>query len=355
MKPNLFFCCFVFSLLILGCAKPAIVESETQNPVTLPIENSDLKINPIYDSDASCLGEVRALTFVDESKGVCISNSGIRTTKNKGLNWKVSYMSPHIDTLINILDLKVIDKQTIIAIGFRTENRGKSFNIIVKSTDWGDTWQTIYSSTESGITNITVDGNNNLYALNIISGVGTFPQTAVLKSTDLGKTWQRLALLDIGDAESITSMSNTRLFLISPTKGRFLSTNAGETWTRSIGFPAYSMGYSLGKGFGFSQSDFNAEVFKTNDVGDTWFKVYNTTTFLKNMKVVSSKAIVIFGELPFSPNQEKSRMIYTLDEGNTWKEVPFLKNDYARIAFYDDKNGYIITNNGFCFFKITLK
>jgi photosystem II stability/assembly factor-like uncharacterized protein len=90
-------------------------------------------------------------------------------------------------------------------------------------------------------------------------------------------------------------------------------------------------------------------------VGNTWSKVYNTATFLKNMKVVSAKAVFAFGELTNSLIQEKSRIIYTLDEGKTWKEIPFLKNDYARIAFYDDKNGYIITNNGFCFFKITLK
>jgi photosystem II stability/assembly factor-like uncharacterized protein len=252
MKPTILFCCCIFSLLFWGCSKPAIVESETQNSVSLPIENSDLKIQAIYDSDASCLGELSSLNFVDESKGVCISNGAIRTTKNKGLNWNVSYMSPHIDTLINILDLKVIDKQTIIAIGFRTENRGKSFNIIVKSTDWGETWQTIYSSTESSIMYATVDENNNLYALNIISEVGTMPKTAVLKSTDLGKTWQRLTTLDIFDTRSIMSMSKTRLLIKSSLQGEFLSTNAGETWTRTTVYPTYSMGYNLGKGFGFS-------------------------------------------------------------------------------------------------------
>jgi photosystem II stability/assembly factor-like uncharacterized protein len=99
----------------------------------------------------------------------------------------------------------------------------------------------------------------------------------------------------------------------------------------------------------------NALILKTNDGGETWQKVYQSTRPYETTWKVSfpSKNVgyVTIQSYNPDPNVKQQRVAKTTDGGKTWTEINLVEDAVARefgIGFIDENHGYVGTmNSGF--------
>jgi photosystem II stability/assembly factor-like uncharacterized protein len=356
MKSKILLFCLMVAFLCTNCKKEVIKTDTTDSSklTSLPFENDDLKIE--VASECIPYNQPNQFYFFDENNGVILKETcysqmgGIYVTQDKGLNWKKAFASDSSSIFFN--DIKIIDNKTLIASGIEDSKK----SIIVKSTDWGRTWQKVAILPNPYNTNVTIGDNQTLYAYNN-STLGT-----ILKSNDLGQTWNiwNSSCNILGMYDGVISAISKSNFSLKTEKGRYLSKDAGMNWKADFPtniFPSYSIHFKGKHGFGISRASGNFdEIYKTTDEGENWSKVYSGGTISNNIKVVSPTIAFAFGqgEVLLECNIKKyGSMIYTKDEGKTWKEIDFENAVFSNSTFYDEKHGYFIAWDKL--FKITLK
>ena len=147
----------------------------------------------------------------------------------------------------------------LMGIHFPSPNVGFIVGIggtILKTTDIGETWNTVYSNTNASF--------KSVYFIN--ESVGFAVGNNMLKTTDGGNSWELIQPF-ITDINKITFTTNQIGFLITSTS-LYRTIDGGENWTLKSSMPCVSMSFPS-PNVGYVHGD-NNSIFKTIDGGENW-------------------------------------------------------------------------------------
>lgn len=262
---------------------------------------------------------------------------------------------------------------TLNSVFFINGNTGyiAGMNIILKSTDAGETWSEQTHSTENfsiifindqngflgnsnGISKTTNGGNTwaNIYSSNqirkiksandLLIAVGT--DNTILKSVDSGNTWQDI---------NIQNQINTNWFeveIISPTtyyvtgdEGKFFITNdAGVSWIdRSTGMPNPFFAISfINQNTGWLTGCCGM-YFKTSDAGVNW-----TPEFYITKGYSISKSIFLNNDTGYFV-ADAGKILRTFNSGESWDSlISGTTNDLKDIFFLNENVAFTVGTFG---------
>lgn len=217
--------------------------------------------------------------------------------------------------------------------------------IVMKSTDNGDTWETLYIPIELNAYWKSVHFIND--TLGFICGNDRF-----MKTTDGGITWEGNENL-IGYFTSTYFTSPLNGFMTSENNNIYKTTDGGDNWNSQelvtgnsglsdVYFLNSDTGYCIGyQEIGMDQ--YNGKIFKTENGGISWIEVATTSTRLNEIRFTSDDfgiAVGSYGEIAITKdggsNWDEQNMGYTFEltsvlfqadtsiliAGNNWGEYP---------------------------------
>jgi len=190
---------------------PAIVVGEDKSIGILNAGNSIIPLG--YNDPGTDLFRINMSLY---PKGYIASEAGILFSADSGNTWNDIYSG----STINDVDYAAGGQ---IIIG--TKARGE----IVRSSDFGVTWQTIVldlNHNNMGIINFQDDGQT----VNCFSSTGM-----IFHSTDAGQTWQNVSIPGFIGAINDIDQSNAGLIAIGANSVILRSTDQGAHWTQSTG------------------------------------------------------------------------------------------------------------------------
>jgi photosystem II stability/assembly factor-like uncharacterized protein len=269
-------------------------------------------------------------------------------------------------------DITFIDENT----GWYVNGYGKIFH----TSDGGITWEQQLEQKGSFFRTIAFIDKNTGFAGTV--GTDYFPNvtdTIPLYGTkDGGKTWKPvsyegnyvkgLCAIDVVKEQYINHGKidyKTHLFAVgrvgSPAN-IMISHDAGDTWTsRSMNddckmlFDIKMINKNVGFACAATSEDIaqsNALILKTEDGGNTWKKVYQSTrpfeTTWKASFPSETVGYVTIQSYNPDPNVKQQRVAKTVDGGNTWEEIDLVEDSVARefgIGFIDENHGFVGTVN----------
>lgn len=173
---------------------------------------------------------------------------------------------------------------------------------ILKTTDLGETWNTVYSNT-----NISF---KSVYFIN--ESVGFAVGNNMLKTIDGGNSWLLFQPF-ITDIQEITFTTSQRGFLSTST-GLYKTIDGGETWTSTFSGPCISISFPS-QNVGYLHGDSNS-IFKTIDGGETW-TLSTPNANPGNISIVSTLFFTA-EDKGFFGGYYYGAFTKTLDGGATW-------------------------------------
>jgi photosystem II stability/assembly factor-like uncharacterized protein len=368
MKSFYFIICLT---LVSGFAFPQWIE---QNP--LPTGN--------------CLNSV---CFTDSNTGFAVGELGtLLKTTDGGISWTIlpSGTESHLNSVY------FVDASTGFAVGGSESDRENDARngIILKTTNGGTTWTTLWSHPTSYLKSVFFTNANIGYA---VGGYYFGSKGIVLKTTDGGITWETLllepnyALISIFFTETNTGYTVGR----GNEFGIILkTTDGGTTWTtiskgilddlNSVFFANDKTGYAVGGNFwnsgiilktidsganwdtlslipGYTlfsvffteanvgyvtagSGDETGILLKTIDGGATWEKVCTTSSWLNSVYFTDASTGYAVGGYYYG---SKGIVLKTTDGGATWLDLSRgPKDDLYSVFFPDTNNGYVVGENG---------
>lgn len=286
---------------------------------------------------------LRALQFADSLNGWVAGDSGlIIHTTNGGEEW----IEQQTNTNSNIKDIFFLDENRGWAVAWN-EFIPPTGTSILSTTDGGENWSLELYREE----NVFM---NSIYFLDTLNGwMGGFPGKMVF-TTDGGVDWQDA----VRDSGGFANFPPLRFNFYNDQYG-FACGGAidisGVIWrTINGGANWYSQGISPEPiqqlhfidslnvlGISGDPEFFGASVVRTTNAGDDW--IYDE---LGIFGVATSLAFRTENEV-WAPLSFAQTMMYSLDTGRTWTEIPSV-NDYSiyKLVFTDSLTGYGVGFNG---------
>ena len=173
---------------------------------------------------------------------------------------------------------------------------------ILKTTDVGETWNTVYSNTNASF--------KSVYFIN--ESVGFAVGNNMLKTIDGGNSWLLFQPF-ITDIQEITFITSQIGFLITST-GLYKTIDGGETWTSTFSAPCISISFPS-QNVGYLHGDSNS-IFKTIDGGETW-TLSTPNANPGNISIVSTMFFTA-EDKGFFGGYYYGAFTKTLDGGATW-------------------------------------
>lgn len=250
-----------------------------------------------------------------------------------------------------LYDISIPTGQNTIAYAAGSQYTNGNLGVIIKSTDAGETWQTIYplSGTTTGFKKIKFVSDTRGFA----AGFGN----NFLKTTDGGLTWTNITVQsDIYYYSCLEFFDVNTGYLIALTNSgqtvAYKTTNSGETWlpitsvanmqTQAVAYATQNIMYSTGS---------DQKISKSIDGGNTWsvIKTGITTYMYFNIYFKDANNGIVSGE--------EGEVLKTTDGGVTWTQIlTGYENLYGLIyrgsKMYtagSDANIYFSSNDGASF------
>jgi len=173
---------------------------------------------------------------------------------------------------------------------------------ILKTTDIGETWNTVYSNTNASF--------KSVYFIN--ESIGFAVGNNMLKTIDGGNSWLLFQPF-ITDIQDITFTTSQRGFLITST-GLYKTIDGGETWTSTFSAPCMSISFPS-QNVGYLHGDSNS-IFKTIDGGETW-TLSTPNANPGNISIVSTMFFTA-EDIGFFGGYYYGAFTKTLDGGAAW-------------------------------------
>jgi photosystem II stability/assembly factor-like uncharacterized protein len=265
------------------------------------------------------------------------TSDGIYISKDNGLNWSdFSYSLPNVE-IINIfeIDNKTLFVETIDSGQFYSHNNGDSWSKIgdglplrsdnysistifyhngslyvgykssgiFKSDDFGQNWELKNNGFRNSIIIKTTCFGDTLVGISSSFGPGIF------RSFDGGKNWEAINNSSIGATLNNIMFDNNKLY-ISSSKGLFISSDYGNSWTQLYGNFVYSFYANENKiACGIDQDH---RIIYSNDYGNNWDTIsFNTKHgIIFNIYIHGSDIIISGFDMYFSENS-----------GESWKKI----------------------------------
>ncbi len=230
-----------------------------------------------------------------------------------GINWTKKSQSLSFNKYDRVKDAYFKDSLNGIGIG----NNGFSREYVVKTSDGGETWTAASPDYAFGL--IAISGiNDAVYALGINSHV--------IKSTDFGGTWQLIPQKVTSSIYGIQFIGGKGI-AVSRNGDVYLNKNGvGKEWeiiSSASANECYAMQF-LTPDVGFILKE-NSHIVKTTDGGYTWKTVLPAAEYSSRNRAGG----ITFGDLNngyawFSINDYGEYYIFkTTDQGETWKQVNY--------------------------------
>lgn len=239
--------------------------------------------------------------------GAYFSPGFIIKSTDSGLSWQYTDMSAYANALVDVL--------------FTDENNGFAAGsnaigaVILKTTDGGTTWTTIYNGTIAGeyIWKLQVLASNNNVIFGSVESVTPNPGR-MIKSTDNGLNWSSKNVPDV-DVQAIGFVDENHGWIGGHNTGFYETIDGGDTWTNT----------TVG-------SNLNRILFINNELG----YACGTTIY----RMTNTLAVNPFTEHPRTsltvrviPNPIKDKLNL---------EIDFLGNDNLLLGLYSE-TGQLIT------------
>ena len=233
-----------------------------------------------------------------------------------------------------------------------TENAGTSWR---NTTDY--TVPSLATSTlgiSSSDPNVIYAGSGEPYGnLDALTGVG------VIKSTDAGETWTYLSnTASFGSVGRIlVNPSNSNHLIIGTSKGIYVSTDGGTTWSQAFsGVTVSSTTYSNVQDI-VSNSDFSAiyaavntyGVMKSVDGGATWSRVFDAIGKSKSIKRIELSVAPTDNNRIFLSTEAGTTVAFYIsdDAGATFTELTYATSDSKEILSTQGWYDNMVTTNPF--------
>lgn len=165
-----------------------------------------------WDSSYILPASTAKLNFLNQNTGFASGFDGIFKSNDAGMNW-ISVWNYSIGPygFGSIIDIEFINDSIGFACGSKHISGGGIFGIILKTTNYGNTWNIVYDNAPYGdaIENIEFVDDYYLYCSPI--------STNILKSIDLGITWTNLNIIiePYGKIESFFFKNNDTSYAVS--------------------------------------------------------------------------------------------------------------------------------------------
>ena len=193
---------------------------------------------------------------------------------------------------------------------------------LVKSTDNGVNWETVFTWNDSIYFNdFVIDKDGIFYAAE-----GYYDR--IIKSYDFGNTWIQTSLINI-EAYVLEVDSNNTLW-VSSISNLFKSSDGGENWD-TINIPAYALDFN--SDYGVLCTHFNPrEIYITSDSGITWNNIYQVqASGFRKIRIDDNNDIYCAGDYSF---------VKSTDLGNNWQTLFNNESSYEMIV--DDSSIYFV-------------
>lgn len=296
-----------------------------------------------FKLDSPTTNFLRALHFADSLTGWVAGDSGlIIYTTNGGEDW----IEQQTNTNNNIKDIFFLDENRGWAIAWK-EFTPPIGTMILSTTNGGEDWSTELYREE----NVFM---NSIYYLDTLNGwMGGFPGEMVY-TTDGGADWAD-AVFDSGSFIHFPPLrfnfyNSQYAFVcggaIDIAGVIWRTTNGGESWWASgvSPEPVHQIYYidSLNIiGLGGDPEFFGASVVRTSNGGDVWvheelgiFGVATSVSFRTETE-------------GWAPLSLAETMMYSLDTGSTWTEIPTPNNSAIYdLVFTDSLTGFAVGRQG---------
>lgn len=224
-----------------------------------------------------------------------------------------------------------------------TLNAANDTAIILKTTDGGVTWNSIYSDT--GFYAISV------YAASPTVAYVTTTANFILKTIDGGTTWERIEIATDDFFMSHINFSNTNTGYIVGSKNAngvlYKTIDAGNTWVDATESDTVLSGLLIDNqltSIEFSSTNTilisgglwnNGTILRSTDAGDTW----NKNTISGNIKttdvnIVGSLGFLVGNNGVINGSSELGELYKTIDNGETWNLVDTdFNNRISRLSY----------------------
>lgn len=214
---------------------------------------------------------------------------------------------------------------------------------------------------------LTIPTEHNLYSVKfatesvgyIAGGIADIfednNRATILKTTDAGKTWTSVFSDSGYFTTSVYAISATEVY-VSTNKNFILKTNnGGATWEQvqvsandffmsHINFKNQTVGYIAGS------VNANGKLYKTEDGGTTWIDVAANNTELTDLLTDNQLTKIAFQEdnsLVISGGLwNKATLIKSTDAGATWQKVTITDSMKATGLAVQGTNGFLVGHNG---------
>lgn len=219
--------------------------------------------------------------------------SGVYRTRNGGRSWRAVDLGSE-DVAVQALALSPAVDGLLLA---GTEERG-----ILRSTDGGDTWQTVEALHDQGVSALSFAADGTLAAAT---------EAGVAVSADGGATWRALGA-DLGAVLSLAWLGDGSVLAGLADGGVARSTDRGATWRVTGADLRARLVVSLTSiGSTLCAGDLQAGVIVSRDAGATWQQV--------DVAPVHALASTPSGSL-FAASA--NGLLRSQDAGATWQAVP---------------------------------
>ncbi|TSJ42396.1 YCF48-related protein [Fluviicola chungangensis] len=271
------------------------------------------------------------VSFVNDTLGIAyVAGYKILKTTNGGQTWDTIFFNFNG----GIYKAQFVDENTIVAVG---EDYGAG-NIFV-SHDSGLTWAAPQDASGLWLTDVFFTSNQNGH---LVGQNGIYMTT-----TDGGLTWQNSTQFQnlMQPYPSVYFISETTGFVNASYGQCFRTTDGGATWTDLTvnGNRNFSSMYFVDAQHGWAASSVLTEIKRTSDAGLTWSSVYTGSGWGLTDVVFTSAAEGWSCGI-------RGTVLHTVDNGSTWSliESP-VQTAFLKIGAADPQNIWIVDEQGKAF------
>jgi len=251
-----------------------------------------------------------------------------------GINWVKKNQSV-ISCMERAKDIYFKNGSDGVGVG----SNGFSLAFLIRTSDGGETWATSSADYAFGLTSVT-GNNDNVWAL----GTGSH----IIKSTDFGTTWNLFPFTVPSSIYGIKCFSDRGYALTSSGDFYLTPDGSGRTWqylSNAGRNNSYDM-YFINSSTGFVLKE-NQHIVKTTDGGVSWYTVLSPVPFSSRNKVGGiTFADNNTGYAWFSLNDYGEYYVFkSTDAGETWNQIlqtggpGYISGD---LVFFDSNTGVLL-------------
>ena len=337
---NIVYACALLVGLSAGCKSGN--SSPTPSPQagsSLPLDTGSVRVSLVASGVPD---EVKDCYFTSALAGVVVTGDGkIYQTADGGTTWALRYANPLPEQPLR--QVLFTDARVGYAVGGSLQCGGTGCvppgGRIVKTTDGGATWVSVWQLSGADIPSIAVNDAGELFA------VANTATARILKSVDGGSNWQPVASEPFQLTKIVFDRSQG--FCASAAGKVVRSTDRGTSWGEAATFSyPYLNELAFAAGIGFCVEGYG-KVYRTTDNGSTWALVNTSTYSALVVKALTPASCLIFGAGEYSGGDfgtYNGSLRQTTDAGASWSEVALAGVGPVQCAgFYTSTAGYAIS------------